>query len=433
MKMNDKVQDAEGGVRFSFSAVSNHYQSDVKRRKWTEEEERAREWVVGYWITDHNRMKDAWEAERKQWKEKRDSWAAMWAKERNGHRKELASLTEAFEVERQRSNALLEDNYHLRAQRTDRTNKDSERHPETRLSLVLGDPVELSPTSPTLPGWVTCNGGPGWVAPRTLELVVPKGMAITSPTSPDRPLRSLNMTSPDKEAASQGKVEQDPWQDVQEGARSSVEERIALQHVEQGLRVQKSCHCCGNGSGTCRCQSQDEAGPETAWNELEKVKAQKNALVKKLARLEDRIMFDHALIAARDDDRLAKAQQLISTAADTVEKIQIELLARQIEMVSIKKALGMKTDDITISLSDISTRMMREPLYPTEEQEQRERLRGELVEELCTATGADVDEERQRAQLELTGFFFSGGRLAWRQRGDGTYRYEGQGRGARHM
>ncbi|KAK7707221.1 hypothetical protein SLS57_009389 [Botryosphaeria dothidea] len=365
--------------KFHFSGVLSYYEKSKNEPGYPEKTEDKIKWVEYFWQQDHNIMKKAWQKERRQWNEKRKLWAAMWDRE-------TCELTRALEQEKQRSEAFHEENEPCACSRPSSSRRqNSKQPPETKLSLVFGEPTEISPTSPMLPTSITRNGGPGWQALDTIESVIPEGIATVSPVSPEQPLHILEHGFSENASRSPEKSEPISPHGPSSGSVESM--------VVEDMAPRRS-----------------DTASDTA-EELTHVKELNGVLVKKLAKLQERILYNQATLATRNTERKIETQKLISAAAKMVEKVQVELLARQIEIISIKRAIGMNVDDVTISLSEISTQMILEPLYPTEELEQKERVREELLEKLYETTNVELDEAWEDEQLRMTEYFLSGGRV----------------------
>lgn len=365
--------------KFHFSGVLSYYEKSKNEPGYPEETEDKIKWVEYFWQQDHNIMKKAWQKERRQWDEKRKLWAAMWDRE-------TCELTRALEQEKQRSEAFHEENEPCACSRPSSSRRqNSKQPPETKLSLVFGEPTEISPTSPMLPTSITRNGGPGWQALDTIESVIPEGIATVSPVSPEQPLHILEHGFSENASRSPEKSEPISPHGPSSGSVESM--------VVEDMAPRRS-----------------DTASDTA-SELTHVKELNGVLVKKLAKLQERILYNQAILATRNTERKIETQKLILAAAKMVEKVQVELLARQIEIISIKRAIGMNVDDVTISLSEISTQMILEPLYPTEELEQKERVREELLEKLYETTNVELDEAWEDEQLRMTEYFLSGGRV----------------------
>ncbi|KAF4306584.1 hypothetical protein GTA08_BOTSDO05044 [Botryosphaeria dothidea] len=364
--------------KFHFSGVLSYYEKSKNEPGYPEKTEDKIKWVEYFWQQDHNIMKKAWQKERRQWNEKRKLWAAMWDRE-------TCELTRALEQEKQGSEAFHEENEPCACSRPSSSRRqNSKQPPEIKLSLVFGEPTEISPTSPMLPTSITRNGGPGWQALDTIESIIPEGIATVSPVSPEQPLQILEHGF--SENASRSPEKSEPMSP--DGPSSGSAESMVVEDM---------------------APRRSDTASDTA-KELTHVKELNGVLVKKLAKLQERILYNQAILATRNTERKIKTQKLISAAAKMVEKVQVELLARQIEIISIKRAIGMNVDDVTISLSEISTQMILEPLYPTEELEQKERVREELLENLYKTTNVELDEAWEDEQLRMTEYFLSGGR-----------------------
>ncbi|KAL1634878.1 hypothetical protein SLS56_001959 [Neofusicoccum ribis] len=343
-RFNESIRSAKGSLRVQ-AAESGGY---------SDREIMVTEWIFDKWEEDQIGMRNAWKWERDEW----ESTKKAWKNERKSLKETRQRYIQIIKEQKEGIKRLEEDNgfYRTHLKHIEQMNW----FPESKLSLVLGEPTATSPISPN---------------------------------SPIMPLQTPKEAWPDKAIAP-------PWfprvapeeKKTRMRQESGFMELTSPSHPDPFSDFARRCHCCGSDSGTCTCNCRSEAGLSSNADKkkIRELEKRNGKLMKRLVMVEEAGEYGRTLEGARETDEHKESQKLIKAAADLVDKVQVELIARQVEIMSVKGALGMSVDDATIRLSDVSTRLVRDPATDWEAEEQRAMVRRDLLEDYHEFTGLQL-------------------------------------------
>lgn len=194
--------------------------------------------------------------------------------------------------------------------------------PESKLSIFFSEATATSPISPS----IVCSGGPGWVAPDAIDLVVPEGMTIASPISPiGSPQTPGREHHPWNIALSHEPESRFKINTTLEGPKPHIEESTASYPPDLAPDFEQPCHCRG-----CGCN------PEAV---LEADKNRKK--IKELEKSNDELRVKLMDKLEKVSNRL---QGSIDQEVDQLGIVQDILTARRIKIASIRRAIGMSED-----------------------------------------------------------------------------------------
>ncbi|KAL0260978.1 hypothetical protein SLS55_004670 [Diplodia seriata] len=236
---------------------------------------------------------------------------------------------------------------------------------DTDLRFTFGEPIGISPTCPSLPGTAMWEEEPERVA--------------------------LDFTEQMPKEESSPKARPSP-----EG--STLDDSTSSSQAETDLDPRQPCHFCGaeDGCRTCKGRAAD-------LEEVEDLKIENQRLKWRLEQQEQMEQFRKHL---RSQPSSKKWERLIGDAAGKIEQLQMELLARRVRLLSVDGALGIKGDEVTVSLSNISTSILDESFTRPAELGERDRIRGEVWEQLSHIVGieggGELRDEWRMHDTEMT-------------------------------
>ncbi|OJD37735.1 uncharacterized protein BKCO1_600091 [Diplodia corticola] len=217
----------------------------------------------------------------------------------------------------------------------------SNRRPETELDLTFGEAIAVSPTAQDPLETYRMDGESWWISPDSTEQVSSEESSLGG---------------------------------------TAFNDSMIPTGLEQASDSGRPCRCCGAEYGSCKCAS--NYSPE----EVEDLRMENQKLK---WRLEQQNQMERLRKAARNQPSSRKWERIIGDVAGKIERIQVELLAKRIQLLSMDGALALEGGDVTVSLSNISTSILHKPFTRTEELGERGRVRREVVEQLSNSVGIE--------------------------------------------